>query len=103
MKKIFVISLVLLSLILSACGSSTSTPAGGNYPSNNTGEMSPVTKLALGTLKLDGTDYFDFHHTPNDTLDKIESKRLNQSAAAYTVFTYLAAELSGDYRAKPAR
>lgn len=55
------------------------------------------------TLKLDGTDYFDFHHTPNDTLDKIESKRLNQSAAAYTVFTYLAAELSGDYRAKPVR
>lgn len=56
MKKIFVISLVLLSLILSACGSSTSTPAGGNYPSNNIGEMSPVTKLALGTLKLDGTE-----------------------------------------------
>lgn len=50
MKKVFVISLVLLSLILSACGSSASTPT------NNTGEMSPITKLALGTLKLDGTE-----------------------------------------------
>lgn len=42
-------------------------------------------------LALDGTDYFDLHHTANDTFDKIEAKRLNQTAASYAVFAYLAA------------
>jgi len=53
----------------------------------------PVVNLAL-----EGSDYFDTHHTPDDTIDRIERKRLNQTAAAYTVFAYLAAELDGDYR-----
>ena len=44
---------------------------------------------------------FDVHHAPDDTLDKIRPERLNQSTAAYAVFAYLAAELSGDYRAAP--
>jgi hypothetical protein len=39
------------------------------------------------------------HHTANDTLDKIRPERINQSTAVYAVFTYLAAELNGDYRA----
>ena len=42
----------------------------------------------------------DLHHTPDDTFDKIKPERINQSTAAYVVFTYLAAELDGDYRAK---
>jgi hypothetical protein len=40
----------------------------------------------------------DLHHTPDDTFDKIKPERINQSTAAYVVFTYLAAELDGDYR-----
>jgi Zn-dependent M28 family amino/carboxypeptidase len=60
--------------------------------------------VALGvpavTLKLDATDYFDLHHTADDTVDKIKPERINQSTAAYAVFAYLAAELAGDYRAK---
>ena len=51
------------------------------------------------TFSMDATDYFDLHHTPEDTLDKIEPARLNQSTAVYAVFAYLAAELDGDYRA----
>jgi hypothetical protein len=73
---------------------------------NNSGGESDVGPLArlhvpAATLELDGTDYFDLHHTPDDTLDKIKPERINQSTAAYVVFTYLAAELGGDYR-KPA-
>jgi carboxypeptidase Q len=49
------------------------------------------------TLEMDATDYFDFHHTPDDTLDKVDPARLNQSVAAFAVFTYLAAELGGSY------
>jgi Zn-dependent M28 family amino/carboxypeptidase len=58
--------------------------------------------VPAATLKLDMTEYFDLHHTPDDTLDKIKPERLNQSTAAYVVFAYLAAELGADYRAKPA-
>mgnify|MGYP001079612130 FL=1 len=38
-----------------------------------------------------GMDYFDLHHTPDDTLDKIEPAALDQSVAAYVVFAMLAA------------
>jgi carboxypeptidase Q len=36
------------------------------------------------TLNQDGTDYFDLHHTPNDTLDKIDRDDLRQNVAAWT-------------------
>ena len=49
-------------------------------------------------LKQDGWDYFDLHHTPDDTLDKIAPDALNQNVAAYAVFLYLAAELEADFR-----
>ncbi|MCF6018551.1 M28 family peptidase, partial [Xanthomonas perforans] len=52
---------------------------------------------AWGWLAQDGTDYFDLHHTADDTLDKIDPKALAQNVAAYTVFAYLAAEADGDF------
>jgi hypothetical protein len=57
--------------------------------------------VPAATLLLNADDYFDLHHTADDTLDKIKPERLNQSTAAYTVFAYLVAEVDGDYRAKP--
>jgi carboxypeptidase Q len=36
------------------------------------------------TLQQDGTDYFDLHHTADDTLDKIDPDKLAQNVAAYT-------------------
>jgi hypothetical protein len=47
----------------------------------------------------DGTDYFDYHHTPDDTLDKIEAEAFRQNVAVYAAFTYLAAEMDWDFRA----
>lgn len=35
-------------------------------------------------LKQDGTRYFDFHHTSNDTLDRIDKEQLRQNVAAWT-------------------
>ena len=37
-------------------------------------------------LQQNGFDYFDLHHTPDDTLDKIDPKELAQNVAAYTAF-----------------
>jgi carboxypeptidase Q len=44
--------------------------------------------IALGapwiSLGQDGTRYFDIHHTPDDTLDKIDPAQLRQNVAAWT-------------------
>ncbi|MGN7918475.1 M28 family peptidase [Lysobacter sp. 22409] len=53
--------------------------------------------LAWARLAQDGSDYFDYHHTPDDTLDKIDPKALAQNVAAYAVFAYLAASADGDF------
>ncbi len=35
-------------------------------------------------LNQDGTRYFDYHHTPDDTLDKVDPAQLRQNVAAWT-------------------
>lgn len=35
-------------------------------------------------LNQDGSRYFDFHHTPDDTLDKVDPQQLRQNVAAWT-------------------
>jgi carboxypeptidase Q len=49
-------------------------------------------------LAQDGTDYFDYHHTADDTLDKIEPEALDQQVAAYAAFAWLMAESHGEFR-----
>ena len=72
----------------------------GDNKSHGESDVSPLAELHVpaATLDLDGTDYFDLHHTSDDTLDKIKPERINQSTAAYAVFAYLAAELDDNYR-----
>ena len=41
-------------------------------------------KGALVDLQQDGTRYFDLHHTPDDTLDKIDIAQLRQNVAVWT-------------------
>jgi carboxypeptidase Q len=41
-------------------------------------------KGALVDLQQDGTRYFDLHHTPDDTLDKIDRAQLRQNVAVWT-------------------
>lgn len=42
-------------------------------------------------LQQDGTRYFDLHHTPDDTLDKIDPAQLRQNVAAWTAMLAVAA------------
>jgi len=53
--------------------------------------------LAVVDLRQDGTTYFDYHHTENDTLDKIDPDDLAQNAAAYAVLAWLAAQSPVDF------
>ena len=52
----------------------------------------------VADLSQDGSDYFDLHHTPNDTLDKIDPEALRQNVAAYAVFAYLVADSDWEFR-----
>ncbi|GHG74102.1 peptidase M28 [Alishewanella longhuensis] len=43
--------------------------------------------VPVASLMQDGTDYFDYHHTPNDTLDKIDPTALKQNLEAWLIMT----------------
>jgi len=58
--------------------------------------------LAAADLQQDGTRYFDYHHTINDTLDKIDPAEMAQNVAAYAVFAWLAAQAPVDFGSGPA-
>ncbi len=50
-------------------------------------------------LSQHGMDYFDIHHTADDTLDKVDPAELAQNAAVWAAMTYLMAETDVDFRA----
>ena len=49
-------------------------------------DVAPAIEAGAPWLSLyqDGTRYFDYHHTPDDTLDKIDPAQLRQNVAAWT-------------------
>jgi len=53
----------------------------------------PVFRLAQ-----DGTDYFDLHHTPDDTFDKIDPDDFAQNVAAWAAVVWLAADSEVEFR-----
>lgn len=67
-------------------------------------DVGPLRAAGVPVLDLaqDGSDYFDLHHTANDTLDKIDPAALKQNVAAWAVMLYLASEAEGGFRAAPA-
>ncbi|AWB68547.1 peptidase M28 family protein [Saccharobesus litoralis] len=43
------------------------------------------------SLVQDGTNYFDYHHTANDTFDKLSLKDMQQNQAVYASFAFVVA------------
>lgn len=77
-------------------------PLGIEYSNNQSSsgaDLIPLREagMAVFSLRQDGTDYFDYHHTANDTLDKIDPKALAQNVAAWVVVTALAANTEHDF------
>lgn len=52
-------------------------------------------------LDQDGRDYFDLHHTADDTLDKIDPDSLAQNVAAYATVAWWASETGPFLRQRP--
>jgi hypothetical protein len=67
---------------------------GDNNASSGGADLIPLQPAHVPILALthDGTHYFDWHHTANDTLDKIDPKDLDQCVAAWAAAAYAAAE-----------
>jgi hypothetical protein len=72
------------------------TPLGIATSKKDAGDGADIEKLvAEGApavdLNQDGTRYFDLHHTPDDTLDKVDPVQLRQNVDAWAILLDLAA------------
>ena len=63
-------------------------------------DMSEVSKAGMPALHLgqNSNGYFKYHHTPNDTFDKIIPEDMRYLTAAYATLFYVAAEMDVDFR-----
>lgn len=71
---------------------------GGNQARGGA-DLDALAKLGMPLLEpnLDGTNYFDVHHTANDTLSQIDPQALRQSVAAFGVTVWLGSQYSGSW------
>ena len=58
---------------------------GATEGGSDVGPIAAAQKLAVIDLSQDGTRYFDLHHTPDDTLDKIDPAQLQQNVDCWAV------------------
>jgi hypothetical protein len=81
----------------------------GTEPANAGADLGDWIRGGIAGIDLnqDGTRYFDYHHTPDDTLDKIDPAQLRQNVAAWTAMLAAAADapepIAGIAPAPPAR
>ena len=63
-------------------------------------DLYPLIAAGVPTLRLhqDGRDYFDLHHTADDTVDKLDAASLDQNVAAFAVFAWLVAHSDVSFR-----
>ena len=84
------IAQALLPLGIGASG----PPASGGADVSN---IIASNNLAVIDLQQDGTRYFDLHHTPDDTLDKIDPKQMQQNVAAWSTVLSIIANSTADF------
>ncbi|TSB05401.1 M28 family peptidase [Sphingorhabdus contaminans] len=70
-------------------------PAGGGA---DVGAIIAAQKLGIIDLQQDGTKYFDLHHTPDDTLDKIDKAEMRQNVAAWVATLAVVANYEGELK-----
>lgn len=58
--------------------------------------------VPLFSITQDASRYFDYHHTANDTFDKIEPEALDATVAAVAAFAYCAASVPEPFERVPA-
>ena len=81
-------------------------PLGVEYRGNDaSGDADVGQLLQLGVpvcdLDTDASEYFDLHHTANDTFDKVDPLLLRRNVACYAALAWLAADLPGGFGRAP--
>jgi carboxypeptidase Q len=73
-------------------------------PTEAGADIGPSVEAGVPAFKLsqDGTYYFDIHHTPDDTLDKVDRAQLDQNVAAWAALVWLVADSNVDFRSHTA-
>lgn len=66
----------------------------GKDESSGGPDIGPLAALGVPAIELsqDGTRYFDLHHTPDDTFDKIDPIQMAQNVAAWTAMLFVMAD-----------
>ena len=81
-------------------------PLGANDVRSTGAGGADISRLVLAgvplfTVRQDASRYFDWHHTANDTFDKIVPEELDQVTAAVAVFAYVAASVPEPFERIP--
>lgn len=69
-------------------------------PTNGGPDIGPMFAEGVPAMRLqqDGTDYFDLHHTADDTFDKIDPDAMAQNVAAFAAMVWIASEADTNFR-----
>jgi carboxypeptidase Q len=78
-----------IATLLAGIHADTIGPAGGGADIGPSVQQAGIPSLSL---EVDG-NYFLIHHTPADTIDKIDPLEMSRSAAAVAVITYVIADM----------
>lgn len=82
-------------------------PLGISYdpaaPGSGGSDLSAIHAVGMAGLSLyqDTSRYFLWHHTANDTMDKVDLDQVRQNVAAYAAVIYMAAESEVDFGSAP--
>ncbi len=69
--------------------------ARGSTTTRGGADVAPLSRVGVPIISLrqDGSDYFDLHHTPDDTLDKVDPAALRQNVAAWAAMLSIVANV----------
>jgi carboxypeptidase Q len=88
-----------IGALLAPIGADTVSRGGGGV------DISPLTRSGIpgAGLNVEGSRYFWYHHSPADTVDKIDARDFAHCAAALAVFAFVAADLPERLEREPAK
>jgi Predicted aminopeptidases len=78
-----------IAAILEPLGAGTLSAGGGGADV----ETLKIAGVPMFGVRQDSSRYFDYHHTANDTFDKIDPEGLDRNVAAVAAFAYCAASV----------
>jgi len=69
-------------------------------PTTGGPDITPMNQMGVPAIRLqqNGYDYFDLHHTPDDTFDKINPDHVKQNVAAWAAMIWMLSESDVDFR-----